>query len=643
MRAFVPLTVVVALIAGAAVRGQIPANAPPASAGSALLTGQVVDATTAAALGSVVVTLSGSASPSGDGRNSPRVLTDAQGRFFFSEVAAGSYTVTATKPGWLPGAVGRRRPGGQPITIDVRAGDRRSDLTIALWRTGVITGRILDEAGDPMVGVDVRVFQRTFVAGHPHWQFSVRAITDDRGIYRLAALAPGDYLVCVPATVNSTPANPPISALSQTYLMTMTATGAAPMDFRPATMAIPGREVRLSSVLNLSDVPPPTGAWTTFTTTYYPSATSASAATIVQAAAGREQSAVDIVVRTQATWQVSGAVTLPDGAAAVNHAVHLLPADMADAPIVDAGTATTDSRGHFVFYGVPQGQYVARVVKLPLPGPGWQASLCGGTGAISFICTFSQTPDMPPVPADPLLYADQPVSVGSRNVTDVALTLRAGARVSGRAEFEGTAPAPTEAQWSAMRVTLDPADGRSSAPAGGFDATGPGRFGSDGTFKIASSLPGRYLLRVAGMPREWTLKGATLQGRDITDRAFDLTQDSSDVIITFTDHAPKIEGAIQNGSAAQTTAMVLIFPTSNTGWTDYGRGGRRVNNATAQSGRFSLPAPPAGDYFLVAVADDDATDWQSPAFLAKAAAVADRVSVIDGAPLNHDLALKRIP
>ncbi len=642
MRSILPLTVVVGLIAGVGVGGQSQNASLPASAEPGLLTGRVVDGTSSAPIGSAVVTLEAAGAAGGNGRNAPRVLTDAQGRFYFSDVAAGSYSITVSKPGWLPGALGRQRPGGRAVPIDVRTGDRRSDLSVPLWRTSVITGRILDEAGEPMVGVDVRVFQRSFVAGHAHWQFAVRAITDDRGVYRLAALTPGDYLVCVPATVNSTPAGLAIGNLSQTYLMTMTATGAAPMDFRPATTAVPGSDLRLSSVLNLTALPPAAGAWTTFTTTYYPSASSIGAATVITTTAGRERTGIDVVLRNQPTWQVSGSVTLPDGSAAVNHAVHLLPAESADTPIVDAGTATTDSRGHFVFYGVPAGQYVARVVRVPLPGAGWQASLCGGTGAISFICTFGQGPGMPPVPVDPLLYADRPVSVNSRHVADVALTLHPGARISGRAEFEGTAPAPTETQWNAIRVTLDPADGRSAAPAGGFDNAPPGRFGADGTFQVASSLPGRYLLRVAGLPKDWTLKRAAIQGRDISEQAFDLTQDTSDVILTFTDHASTIEGAVKIDNAADTTAVVLVFPSANTAWTDYGRGGRRVNSATVQNGHFTLPAPPAGDYFLVAVRDDDAADWQSPAFLAKAAPVADRVSVVDGVPLKHDLAVKRV-
>mgnify|MGYP001547424433 CR=1 FL=1 len=139
------------------------------------------------------------------------------------------------------------------------------------------------------------------------------------------------------------------------------------------------------------------------------------------------------------------------------------------------------------------------------------------------------------------------------------------------------------------------------------------------------------------------MKRASLQGRDISEQAFDLTQDTGDVVLTFTDRVSTIEGAVQVDNAAKTTAVVLIFPTANTAWTDYGRGGRRVNSTTVQNGHFTLPTPPAGEYLLVAIPDDDATDWQDPAFLAKAAAVADRVSVVDGVPLNHDLALKRIP
>ena len=47
-------------------------------------------------------------------------MTDADGRFVFRALAAGAYSLTAIKPGYLDGAFGRRRPGGTGQSLDAR-------------------------------------------------------------------------------------------------------------------------------------------------------------------------------------------------------------------------------------------------------------------------------------------------------------------------------------------------------------------------------------------------------------------------------------------------------------------------------------------------------------------------------------------
>ena len=109
--------VAVVLLAALSVCGQVP-PAGPASApatGSGLIAGCVLDAKSGSPVAGVVVAMSTSgltASPS-----SPRVLTDAGGRFSFSDLAPGSYNLTATKPGWVSGSFGRRRPAGNVLQL----------------------------------------------------------------------------------------------------------------------------------------------------------------------------------------------------------------------------------------------------------------------------------------------------------------------------------------------------------------------------------------------------------------------------------------------------------------------------------------------------------------------------------------------
>src|SRR5262249_44531477 len=86
-------------------------------------------------------------------------------------------------------------------------GQKAGNIRVYLFRSAAITGTAVDEAGEPAVGIQIRAYrrdlvgtERRFVAAGPiGW-------TDDRGIYRLGGLAPGDYLVAATATQASVPA-----------------------------------------------------------------------------------------------------------------------------------------------------------------------------------------------------------------------------------------------------------------------------------------------------------------------------------------------------------------------------------------------------------------------------------------------------
>jgi hypothetical protein len=617
---------------------------PPKAIG--LVTGIVVNGLDQTPVPAAVVTMTPT------GRNAfqfgSRVITDQNGRFFFRDIEVGTFEVQVDKPGWIAGAHGRYRPGGFTSSIKMEEGQRRT-LRLSMWRPAVISGRVVDETGEPFIRAAVRVYQRTFQAGRPQWTYRTRVWTDDRGMYRFPDLMPGNYTVVVPATVTSEPPGLRFQTpLPETYLLTMTANGAGPvMDVgSSATHVTRQGQPLIGSALGMRQLPAAEGQWMTYPTTFFPAAPTIGAATVIAAAAGRERANADITVRLTPTVQVSGSVTQPDGAPAQFFAVHLLPGVPSDQAVLDVATAITDANGQFTFFGVPAGPYVARVVKIPKTSgsPQDRASTCGGTGAVPYVCVI--TGPNSPVPTDPLLFAEQALTVGGDGLRNVGLLLRPGVRVTGRIEFEGTAERPAPQDFSTASIWLERADGRAAEPANGFDSTPVGRFAPDGTFSTPSTAPGRYLLR-AGMLGRWFIKSATYEGRDISQTPLELTGDIRDVVFTLTEpnSRPGIQVTVVDAEGKpDDKAIVVTFPTDRARWIDYGRRTRSFNTAkTFDDGKTNVAPPPDGEYFMVAIPDEQLIDFHSPALFEKLATIATRVHIIESQPMQQNLQTKRVP
>jgi hypothetical protein len=574
------------------------------------------------------------------------VLTDERGRFVFTNLPAGRYDIVATRSGWLPGAHGRRRPGGGSEPIDLEAGERRNDLAITMWRPAVIAGRVTADNGDPLIGAEVRAIPQVFIAGRRQSETPIRQKTDDRGMYRFANLMPGEYLVAVLASVL---AEPPgfagaIRASAETpraYLQTMTAAGAAPILFSRATGVTGGDRPLVGSLSTASGLPDGDVAWPIYPTTFHPSGRLMSSAEVVRAVSGEPRTAVDVQVRLTPTWQISGLLTDPDGPAAW-HAVHLVPAESPERPLVDVSTAVTDASGAFTLYGVPSGQYIVRVVRTPWPAdPGARLAITGGTGQIPSIgMTFSSRPTgAPSMPREPVLQASQSVTVGNGHVRGLQLTLREGPRVRGRVHFEGSQAPPAPAALESIWVLVQSASGSPDL----YPFVPRGQVSADGQFAAPVLWPGRSLIR-ATAPPGWTFKNATHQGRDVSDAPLEITADLDQVVITFTGRSPTIAGTVQaDGGESVEGAVVLLFPVDPSGWMDYGRESRRVASAEVDRlGGFRLAAPPNGDYHLVAIPGEQADRWRDPAVLARLATVAQRIRIGDADPGHQSLRLRRV-
>jgi hypothetical protein len=83
--------------------------------------------------------------------------TDESGRFEFKDLPTGRFQLHASKAGYVTMAYGQRRPTESGRRIELADGQRVDGVQFNLPRGGVVTGRITDEFGEAVAGLDVRV------------------------------------------------------------------------------------------------------------------------------------------------------------------------------------------------------------------------------------------------------------------------------------------------------------------------------------------------------------------------------------------------------------------------------------------------------------------------------------------------------
>ena len=122
--------------------------------------------------------------------------TSSDGRYEIRDVPPGRYVLTVERSGYLALTYGQRRPGEQGSSLEIAGNEVAEKIDFALPRMGVISGRVLDDDGDPIAGVTVWVLQTRYIQGRRALvPIGRSARTDIVGQYRLLSLAPGDYAV----------------------------------------------------------------------------------------------------------------------------------------------------------------------------------------------------------------------------------------------------------------------------------------------------------------------------------------------------------------------------------------------------------------------------------------------------------------
>lgn len=262
------------------------------------------------------------ADPSQRFKTVARARTDAEGHYRVASVPPGRYVITPIAPAYVLEDFPTSFPPGKPLTLS--AGDSVENTDFRIVRGGVITGRVADSDGNPIVAEAVRLTPVESERGRgrmlPTDQRDIS--TDDRGVYRLYGLQPGRYRVSV---------------------------GSDGRTFRA-----PGAKY--------------------YRRTFYPSAVEESQAKIVEVTAGDEVKDVDITLGApEKTFRISGRFVMAE----TNQPVQVAGFGYG---LLDPGTGrlmgdysggSSNARGEFQASGLAPGRYKVFAYPGPLESADW--------------------------------------------------------------------------------------------------------------------------------------------------------------------------------------------------------------------------------------------------------------------------------
>jgi protocatechuate 3,4-dioxygenase beta subunit len=511
--------------------------------------------------------------------------TDAEGRYDFRNLPAGTYSVSASKGGFIAAQFGQRRPPepGTPVTL--AEGQVREQIDLVMRRGGVIAGHITDELGEPIVGAQVQVQRYQYGPNGRQLTFAQTGpgafITDDLGQFRVFGLTPGDYVV---------------SARVQNGIGIAGSIGAD----------------------DTSEGYPPT---------FHPGTVNPAEAETVRVDVGQEAS-VHFGLIPARLGRISGRVLDSQGRPAAGAALSVGSASGGGMVTMGGGQVAPD--GTFTLARIPPGDHFIRVA--PRPNRIEANSAGGVVGGVVFGNT-----------AEDAESAIVPVTIAGDDITGLVITTGRAATITGRVVFEGSTPRPANAQFMVFAQSVGSPSGIPQgmlfAPAGGRRN---GEVGADGTFELRGA-GGKILFR-PNTPPAWTLKSVTLKGVDITDVPYELSgsDDIDGVRIVLTDKVTNVSGTVSDGRGQPPDGFaVLVWPADDIDGPAAQRFVRGVRLSKAD--RFDIRGLPPGSYVAAALEWlPQGGEWD-PEIRDRLRAAGERFSLTEGQSVSLNLKLRDEP
>jgi hypothetical protein len=311
------LSVLLSLVALAQQQPPRDARPPADDAGTGVIRGRVVAGDTGAPIAYATVSIL-KEPPS---RFHETVLTDRAGRFEIVDIPAGPLSLMVQPPTYRR----RYQPGSFPPptrddahpTLTIADKQTIDKLEIALPLFATINGRVVDEEGIPMSGVQVAALRLDPTRGESQTLWS--GGTDDRGVFRASGLVDGDYMIRAHAEVSRMP----------------------PGDLTEGTIKPPA-----------------------FAPTYYPGVLSEADAGRVRVRSGQEISGVELQLIRTALFSISGTIVDSHGTPVTGNRASIMHY------YENSGNTlymAVDSAGQFRVRDVAPGEYEIRVEPNPYP------------------------------------------------------------------------------------------------------------------------------------------------------------------------------------------------------------------------------------------------------------------------------------
>jgi protocatechuate 3,4-dioxygenase beta subunit len=449
---------------------------------------------------------------------------------------------------------------------------------------GVITGRVVDERGDPVVNATVVAWAPTMSSGYRRSFHDADARSDDRGIYRLHSLMPGRYVVCVvqgfqPRSLDEAQrVQYDIDRLRQTAELT---TG---LQSDTARERLAQLEARLPShvdpVRGFAPVcyADPKGSRVTF-----------------ELAADEERAGIDFRLARTRLARIEGKVVGLALATDEDASLQLVNEDE-ELGDVREGVVVPPSR-RFLFRDVPPGRYaLVMTVRGRVRGPAPSREL-----------------------------AAMPITVGDADVQGLELTVSKPASVAGQLVLRGRTDPPagglTQATMRLTPIAHDAMHRRGAAYVVRVDG--------DGRFSFPEVRPGSY--QIAGSFREptpWFLDTVSVAGRDVTfdPVAISAGQTVTEVLVTLTDRRASLAGTVVDEAGRPVArAAVLVYAKDPRSRSPAGY--RLAIGYSSADGDYVVKGLRPGAYRVATLSHVEFAAWFEPGFFDQLDAAATEVSI----------------
>ena len=399
--------------------------------------------------------------------------TDERGNFEIKDLPAGEFTVRASKPGYLEAVYGQKNPGsGRPGTpVSLKEAQHLEKLNLTIPKGAVITGTIVDDVGEPAFGVPVRALRWTWRNGEKTLVSAGNATTDDRGIYRIPTLSPGEYIVMATPRADSVNNE---QLVAEKLALEGLASGIAG-GIRVAGSAFEGGSSN-------GDEPPTSG----YAPVFYPGTTLSNTATSVAIGPAEEKTGIDVQLQLVSLGTITGTI-VGDQKTILATSIQLADAN-SGLPGIGVRTASPDATGKFTFTGVAPGSYTLTAKS------GSQTTIMSSDGGGNTMMFMTRNisrgggPGGEQGPPAPPMWAKSDVAVDGRSKIDVALVMQPGMTVAGHVTFDGTGEIPTD--LTNIRLILGTAAGN-----GIISGSATGTVNADGSFRLTDVMPGMKLHR----------------------------------------------------------------------------------------------------------------------------------------------------